>query len=417
MTRRVVITGLGIVTPVGNDIATSWAQCLKGVSGVGLITRFDTTPYPVKIAAEVKNFYLGNLLDTKEASRASTFVQYATSAAHQAMKDSGIEAEVQADQEFSEKFGCVIGVGLGGLENIEDATLALNSSERGYRRVSPFFLPYAIPNIAAGVVSKNFNLRGPNMCTTTACTSGTHAVGEGFLYIQAGMADAMLVGGTESTISKLGINCFAVMKALSTRNDNPSEASRPFDRDRDGFVMGEGSGMLVLEEYDHAKKRGAKIYAELSGYGMSGDAYHITSPAPEGEGAARCMKASLNCAKVSPSDVDYINAHGTSTELNDSCESAAIGAVFKVHASKLSISSTKGVTGHCLGAAGGIEAVFTALAIYHQVVPPTANFTTRDPLCPWDYTPKTKEKRIKVAISNSFGFGGTNASITLKKFN
>jgi 3-oxoacyl-[acyl-carrier-protein] synthase II len=313
-----------------------------------------------------------------------------------------------------ERWGTSIGVGIGGIEEIENATILLKES--GPRRISPFFMPYVISNMAAGVVSRLNGLKGPNICTTTACTSGTHGVGEAWLYIRSGMADVMVCGGSESAISRLSVAAFASMKALSTNNDHPEEASRPFDLNRDGFVMGEGSGVLVLEELEHAKKRGARIYAEMVGYGMSADAHHITAPSPEGEGAQRCMRGALDIGKVPLDQVDYINAHGTSTELNDKYESAAIGHVFGDKARGISISSTKGVTGHCLGAAGGIEAVFTALTIHHSLVPPTANLRTPDPSCPLDYTPlKPKERKIRYAMSNSFGFGGTNGTIVLKR--
>ncbi len=408
--RRVAITGLGLVAPTGNDVQTAWQAALDARSGVDKISLFDAKDYAVQIAAEVRGYDPAPYFDAKELGRATPFVKFAAGAAHQAIVDSGIDCQ-NAD---TAAWGCAIGVGLGGLRDIEDSTTTLG--EKGPRRVSPFFLPYAIPNMAAGVVSKYHRLKGPNVCTTTACASGTHAVGEAYLYIAMGLADVMVAGGAESAISPLGVAAFASMKALSTRNDDPKSASRPFDKDRDGFVIGEGAGILVLEELAAATKRGARIYGEVVGYGMSGDAYHITAPAPEGEGAQRCMQLALRSARIAPEQIDYINAHGTSTPMNDHYESIAIGKVFGDHAKHLSISSTKGVTGHCLGAAGGIEAVYTALAVHHKLVPPTANYQTRDPECPWDYTPGApKERSINYAISNSFGFGGTNASIVIRR--
>jgi 3-oxoacyl-[acyl-carrier-protein] synthase II len=366
---------------------------------------------PVQIAAEVKDFQIGDILDAKEARRTTHFVQFAVKAAHEAMVDSGL-ASFDGSRDL---WGTSIGVGIGGIGEIEAATLTLKDS--GPRRISPFFMPYAISNMAAGVVSRLNGLRGPNICTTTACTSGTHGVGEGMLYIRSGMADVMVCGGSESGITKLSVSAFASMKALSTHNQHPEEASRPFDLNRDGFVMGEGAGVLVLEELSHARRRGAKIYAELVGYGMSGDAYHITAPAPEGEGAQRCMRAAIAMGGVPLDQVDYINAHGTSTDLNDRYETAAIRAVLGPDADKVSISSTKGATGHCLGAAGGIEAVFTALAVREGVLPPTANLRTPDPACPLDYTPLVaKERKVRYALSNSFGFGGTNGTLAFRRF-
>ena len=410
--RRVVVTGVGLVTPCGNSVSESWAAALAAKSGVVEMTRYDTFDLPVKIAATVKNFEIGDLLEHKEVRRTTSFVQFALKASHEALVDAGLK---DAPDSEKERWGTSIGVGIGGIEEISAASYILK--EIGPKRISPFFMPYVISNMAAGVVSRLNGLRGPNVCTTTACTSGTHGVGEALLYIKNDMADVMVAGGAESAISKLSVAAFSSMKALSTHNECPSEASRPFDLNRDGFVMGEGAGIVVLEELEHAKRRGAKIYAELVGYGMSGDAHHITAPAPEGEGAQRCMRAALSMGKVAPNQIDHINAHGTSTELNDKYESAAIGHVFGAHAPKIAISSTKGVTGHCLGAAGGIEAVFTVLALHHSLVPPTANLVTPDPACPFDYTPlKAKEKTLRFAISNSFGFGGTNGSLVFKRF-
>lgn len=409
--RRVVVTGLGMIAPCGNTVADAWTAALEGRSGVKPITHFDASDLTVKIAATVTNFEIGDTLEPKEARRVTRFVQFAVGAAKQAMIDAGIIGLTES----RDHWGTSIGVGIGGIEEIENNKLILEN--QGPRRISPFFMPYCITNMAAGLVSRTFGLKGPNICTTTACTSGTHGVGEAFLYIRGGMADLMVCGGAESAISKLGVAAFAALKALSTHNDHPEEASRPFDKNRDGFVMGEGSGVLVLEELEHAKKRGAKIYAEVVGYGMSGDAHHITAPPAEGEGAQRCMRQALQTACINADQVDYINAHGTSTELNDKYESQAIGHVFGHHAKSVSISSTKGVTGHCLGAAGGIEAVYTALAVHHSLIPPTANLRTPDPECPLDYTPLVaRQRKVRYALSNSFGFGGTNATIVMKSF-
>jgi len=407
--RRVVVTGLGMVAPCGNNVQDAWKAAVNAETGVGPITKFTAEDLPVRIAAEVKGFEIGDILEYKEARRTTLFVQYAAKAAHEAFRQSGL-SQVNRDS-----WGVSIGVGMGGIEDIEINTLILK--EHGPKRVSPFFMPYVIANMATGVVSKILNFRGPNICPTTACSSGTHGVGEAYLYIKNELADVMIAGGSESAISRLSVSAFASMKALSTNNNDPTNASRPFDLNRDGFVMGEGAGILVLEELEHAKKRGAKIYAEVVGYGMSGDAHHITAPAPEGEGAQRCMQMALKMGKITPDQMHYINAHGTSTPMNDRFETQAIQKVFGAHASKISISSTKGVTGHCLGAAGGIEAVFSVMAINHSLVPPTANLVTADPDCHLDYTPlKAKERKIQYALSNSFGFGGTNASIAFKSF-
>ena len=409
--RRVVITGLGMVSPVGLNVAESWRNTLAGKTGIGKITRFDTTNFTVHIAAEVKNFNVGDAMDAKEAGRAPLFLQFAAKAAQEAMQDSGLNSS-----NFNpDRAGACVGVGIGSIDILEENHKAL--LEKGPRRVSAFLIPHMIANMASGLVSRLNNLKGPNMCTTTACASGTHGVGESLLYIQNNMADIMVCGGVESTITPTSIAGFANMKALSTNNEHPEESSRPFDLNRDGFVMGEGAGILVLEELEHAKKRGAKIYAELVGYGMSGDAYHITSPAPEGEGAQRCMKMALSMGHIPLGEMDYINAHGTSTKLNDFYETRAIKGVFGDKAKSISISSTKGVTGHCLGAAGGIEAVFTVKAIDDQIVPPTAGLKTPDPECDLDYTPhESKRRTVRYAMSNSFGFGGTNATIAFKQF-
>ncbi len=406
--RRVVVTGMGMVTPVGNNLNDSWLNALSAKTGVATITRFDPKELPTTIAAEVKGFSIGTAMELKEANRAPLFLQYAAKASQEAILDSGFLSGAQF-----ERYGTCVSVGLGALELIESCHDTLK--EKGPRRITPFFIPYMIANMASGFVSRQHNLKGPNMCTTTACASGTHGVGESWLYIKNGMADVMVCGGAEAALTPLSIAGFAAAKALSQNNDRPDIASRPFDLNRDGFVMGEGSGVLVLEEFEHAKKRGAKIYAEVVGYGMSGDAHHITAPAPEGEGAQRCMRMALQSGQVNISEVDYINAHGTSTSMNDHFETMAIKHVFGQYANSVSISSTKGVTGHCLGAAGGIEAVYAVMAIHKSLVPPTAGLETPDPECDLDYTPlKAKEKRIRVSISNSFGFGGTNATVAFR---
>ncbi len=409
--RRVVVTGLGMVSPVGNDVASSWKACVNGQSGIDYISAFDASACDVKVAAEVKNFDSSSVIEAKERGRMSRFCQFAIVATDEAIRDSGLK-----ETGFTpERAGVLIGVGLGDLPEIARTSVLLDKA--GARKVSPFFIPYIIPNMASGLISRNYNLKGPTMCTTTACASGTHAVGEAFLYIKSGLTDVMVAGGSESTICPLGVIAFSNMKALSKRADDPTKVSRPFDRDRDGFVIGEGSGVVILEEYEHAKRRGARIYAELVGYGLSGDAHHITAPAPQGEGGQRCMRMAFEMSSTPLDQLDYINAHGTSTKLNDQFESEAIGILLGDHAKDISISSTKSVTGHCLGAAGGLEAVFSVLAIHNSLVPPTVNYENQDPDClPLDYTPlKAKERPIRYALSNSFGFGGTNASLLFKK--
>lgn len=405
--RRVVISGLGMVTPVGLTTEQSWINITAGNSGVDKITAFDASDYSVNIAAEVKNFDPLQYMDAKEARKSTRFIQLAVAAAKEALQDSGLQ--LNGD---SSRYGCAIGVGIGSMADMSSTSIAMH--EGGHKKVSPFFIPYVITNMAAGIVANTYNLKGPNICPTTACTSGTHAVGEGFLYIKNGMADVMLCGGSESAICEVAVYGFGNMKALSRNNLDPKLASRPFDKDRDGFVIGEGAGLLVLEEYEHAKARGAKIYAELRGYGMSADAYHITSPSPHGEGAARCMSAALKSANLPAKAIDYINAHGTSTYYNDMYESEAIQTVFGEHAKKVAISSTKGVTGHCLGAAGGIEAVVLAKSIHEGVIPPTAGLRVPGEECPLDYVPgSSRKKTLGAAISNSFGFGGTNGTIVM----
>ena len=402
---------MGCITACGNTVEETWQQVKSGASGIGLITQFDTEQFPVKIAGEVKNFAEEKYFEAKEARRLSKFIKYGCAASQQALEHSGIDIE---NSDLAKEIGVSVGVGIGSLESMENSSLALD--KKGYRAVSPFFIPYTIANMAAGLVSIRHKLGGPNICPTTACTSGTHAIGEAFDYIRLGRAVGMVAGGAESAICGLGIAGFSVMKALCRDNENPQTASKPFDLNRSGFVMGEGAATLFLEDWEHAEKRGAKIYAEVVGYGMSGDGYHITSPAPEGEGAQRCMAAALKDAGINPGDLQYINAHGTSTKLNDLYETKAIKSVFKGHLDKLVVSSTKGATGHCLGAAGGVEAVLTVKALQEQLVPPTINYSTPDPECDLDYVPNESRKvNLEHAMSNSFGFGGTNGSIIFKK--
>jgi 3-oxoacyl-[acyl-carrier-protein] synthase II len=409
--NRVVVTGLGIVAPTGTGVEKSWNALKSGQSGIGRLTRFDCSDLPVKIAGQVDDFDPLDFISPKEIKKMDRFIHLAIGASSFAMEDSGLKIT----PENAERVGVIIGSGMGGLPAIEQ--YHLEYEKFGYKRVTPFFIPMLIINLAAGNVSMRFGAKGPNSAVATACASGNHAIGDAFKVIQRGEADAMIAGGTECVITGLGISGFAVMKALSRRNDEPAKASRPFDAARDGFVMGEGSGIVILERLEHALDRGAKIYAEMVGYGMSGDAYHITSPAPEGEGAARCMKYTLKDAGIEPEEVDYINAHGTSTKYNDENETSAIKTVFGKHAYKLAISSTKSMTGHLLGAAGGIEAVITALSIYHSIAPPTINLENPDPECDLDYIPfKSRKMDIKYALSNAFGFGGTNACILLRRF-
>ncbi|MEN2995005.1 MAG: beta-ketoacyl-ACP synthase II [Thermodesulfovibrio sp.] len=409
--RRVVVTGLGMISPLGLDVQSSWQAAIQGKSGVGYITQFDPTNYPVKIAAEVKGFDPTNYIEPKEVKKMDRFIHFAIAATEMAIADS----QLKITPENSERIGVVIGSGMGGLPAIEYYHKVL--IEKGWKRISPFFIPMVIVNLAAGQISIRYGIKGPNIAVTTACATGNHSIGEAFRIIQYGDADVMIAGGTEAVITPMAIAGFSIMRALSTRNDEPEKASRPFDIDRDGFVMGEGAGILILEELGHAIKRGAKIYAELVGYGMNSDAYHITAPSPRGEGGARCMKMALNDAGISPEDIDYINAHGTSTKQGDELETQAIKAIFGEHAYKLCVSSTKSMTGHLLGAAGGVEAIFTVLSIYEGIIPPTINLDNPDPECDLDYVPyKAKKKEIRYAMTNSFGFGGTNSSLVFKKF-
>jgi 3-oxoacyl-[acyl-carrier-protein] synthase II len=411
VSRRVVVTGAGLVTPLGTGVEKTWDNIIAGVSGIDTITRFDVSNSLVKIAAEVKDFQSDDFFEAKKAKHLDLFVQYGLAAAIMAVKDSGLEIS----EENCERVGVITGCGMGGLPTIEKYHQVM--VERGAKKITPFFIPMVIPNMPSGHISMEIGSKGPNLTLTTACAAGTHAVGEAYRHIKYGMSDVVVTGGTEAVICPLGVGGFSAMKALSTRNDDPAGASRPFDKDRDGFVMSEGSGMLVLEDLDHALARGAKIYAEVVGYGLSSDAYHIAAPPENGEGGQRAMKMALQDAGMVPEDVDYINAHGTSTPLNDRCETQAIKAVFGEHAYKLAISSTKSMTGHMLGAAGGIESVFTALAIYNQIAPPTINHAEPSEECDLDYVPNNARKmEIRVAISNSFGFGGTNAVIAMKRF-
>jgi 3-oxoacyl-[acyl-carrier-protein] synthase II len=408
--RRVVVTGVGLVTPLGTGVEKTWRNICSGVSGIDVITRFDTSDYAVKIAGEVKDFDAEAFFDKKAVKHLDLFVQFGLAAAQMAVRDSGfVVTEANCD-----RVGVITGCGMGGLPTIEKYHQIC--IEKGPKKVTPFFIPMVIPNMPSGHISMALNAKGPNLCLTTACAAGTHAVGEAYRHIKYGVCDVVISGGTEAVICGLGIAGFSAMKALSTRNDAPQAASRPFDFDRDGFVMSEGSGMLVLEDYEHAVARGAKIYAELCGYGLSSDAYHIAAPPENGEGGMRAMRMAIIDSGLTPADFDYINAHGTSTPLNDKCETLAIKSVFRDHAGKLAISSTKSMTGHMLGAAGGIEAVFTALSVHDQIAPPTINLEQASLECDLDYVPKVARRmNIRAALSNSFGFGGTNAVIAMKR--
>ncbi len=408
--RRVVVTGLGIVSPVGIGVPGAWQNIVSGKSGITRITRFDPSAYSSQIAGEVKGFDPANYLSAKEARRFDTFIHYGLAAAIEAIKDTGLDLE----REAREQIGVCIGSGIGGLPLIEDTHNALLAG--GPRKISPFFVPGSIINLISGQLSIMYGLKGPNLAVVTACTTANHSIGEAGRLIEYGDADVMVAGGSESCISPLGVGGFCAARALSGRNDDPATASRPWDRDRDGFVLGEGAGVLVLEEYERAKKRGAKIYCELAGYGMSADAHHITAPCEDGEGAVRCMANALRNAGLNRDQVDYVNAHGTSTPLGDVAETVAVKNCFGDHVRKLAVSSTKSMTGHLLGAAGGVEAVFSALAIRDQIAPPTINLLNRDPQCALDYVPNTARRmKIGVVLSNSFGFGGTNGSLVFRK--
>jgi len=408
--HRVVVTGMGIVTSLGSDLETFWNNLVAGKSGVSRIESFDVSEYPTQIAAEIKDFNPEDYIDRKEARRMDRFVQFAVAAGKMAVQDAGLELGVNVD---SERVGVIVGSGIGGLGTWEEQHSIL--LEKGPKRVSPFFIPMMIANMASGQISMSIGAKGPNTTAVTACATGTHSIGDSFKLIQRGDADAMICGGAEATIRPTGLAGFCSMRAMSTRNDEPEKASRPFDAERDGFVMGEGSGVLVLESLEHAVKRGARIYAEVIGYGMSGDAYHITDPDPDG--AARCMQRALKDAGIEPEAIDYINAHGTSTPVGDRSETLAIKKAFGDHAYKLAVSSTKSMTGHLLGAAGGIESVILALTLKNGVIAPTINLENRDPECDLDYVPNAARKSdVKTALSNSFGFGGHNATIVMRKY-
>ncbi len=408
--RRVVVTGLGIVSPVGIGVTTAWANIKAGRSGIGPITRFDTSGYASRIAGEVKDFDVTQWLNVKEARRFDTFIHYGLVAGIEALKDSGLDLE----RVNREMVGVCIGSGIGGLPLIEDTHKALTVG--GPRKITPFFVPGSIINMISGQLSIIYGLQGPNIAVVSACTTANHSIGEAGRLIEYGDADVMIAGGAESCISPLGVGGFAAARALSSRNDDPTAASRPWDVGRDGFVIGEGAGVLLLEEYEHAKARGARIYCELAGYGMSADAHHITAPSEDGSGAIRCMNNTLRNAGLNHHQVDYINAHGTSTPLGDVAETSAVKGCFGEHAKKLALSSTKSMTGHLLGAAGGIEAIFSVMAIHDQIAPPTINLHEPDPLCDLDYVPNiARPMKIDVALSNSFGFGGTNGSLVFKK--
>ncbi len=408
--RRVVITGLGIISPVGNTVEQAWQNIVAGRSGIDRVTRFDVSSFPVQIAGEVKNFNVADYLPVKDARRMDTFIHYGMAAGIQAIKDAGLEAHPAN----AERIGVSIGSGIGGLPMIETTRDEFVAS--GVRKISPFFVPGSIINMVSGNLSIMYGFKGPNIALVSACSTGTHSIGDAARLIEYGDADIMVAGGTECTVSPLGLGGFCAARALSTRNDDPQTASRPWDKDRDGFVLGEGAGVMVLEEYEHAKARGARIYGELAGFGMSADANHMTAPCEDGEGAARCMTTALRNSRINLDEVQYLNAHGTSTPLGDVAETVAVKRAFGDHAYKMVMNSTKSMTGHLLGAAGGIEAVFSTLAIYHQISPPTINLFNQDEACDLDYCANTaREMKIDVAISNSFGFGGTNATVVMRR--
>jgi 3-oxoacyl-[acyl-carrier-protein] synthase II len=410
--RRVVVTGLGLISPVGNTVAAGWDNLLAGRSGIATITRFDASAFACKFAGEVKDFQVEQYFPAKEARHMDTFIHYGLAASIQAVRDAGLPTGGDLSEAQAERIGCMVGSGIGGLPMIEDTHAEYTS--RGPRRISPFFVPASIINMISGHVSIHFGFQGPNLAIVTACTTGLHCIGESGRMIEYGDADVMIAGGAEATVSPLGIGGFAAARALSTRNDDPATASRPWDKDRDGFVLGEGAGVLVLEEYEHAKKRGAKIYAELVGFGMGADAYHMT--APNVDGPKRSMKAALRNAGVNADQIQYLNAHGTSTPLGDVNETNAIKLAFGDHARKLVVNSTKSMTGHLLGGAGGIESVFTTLALHHQVSPPTINIFNQDPECDLDYCANTaRQMKIDYAVKNNFGFGGTNGTLVFKR--
>ena len=412
MKRRVVVTGMGAVTPVGNDVATTWRSLIEGKSGTAPITKFDASKFPVRIAAEVKGFNPLDYMERKEAKRADQYTQYAVAASRQAMTNARL---VERNGMDPDRIGVIIGSGIGGLKSFEEQHDVYR--ERGVGKISPFFIPMFIADIAAGIVSMMFNAKGPNYATVSACATSAHAIGDAYRTIQYGDADIMITGGAEATVTPMAIGGFANMKALSERNDSPETASRPFDATRDGFVMGEGAGILILEELEHALKRGATIYAEIVGYGATGDAYHLTAPAPDGEGAQRAMKRALKDAGLEPKDIQYINAHGTSTPANDFNETRAIKAVFGEYAKSVNVSSTKSATGHMLGAAGAVEAVISAMVVGTGIIPPTINYHTPQPELDLNYTPNTSVKRdVNAILSNSFGFGGHNTTLAIKRY-
>jgi 3-oxoacyl-[acyl-carrier-protein] synthase II len=411
MARRVVVTGLGMVTPLGTGVVENWANVCSGKSGIGPITKFDASGFPTRIAGEVKNFRSEDFMDKQQIRRFDIFIHFAVASARMAIEDS----RISIGPANAHRVGCITGSGLGGLGMLEHFHQLL--LEKGPRKISPFFIPGIIANMAPGQIAIEFGAKGPNLSIETACAASSHAVGEAFRMIREGMADAMITGGSEAVITPLALGGFCSMRALSSRNDDPAKASRPFELERDGFVMGEGAGILILEELGLALERGARIYAEVVGYGLSGDAFHVSAPHPEGEGAVNCMRTALAYGGVQPEEIDYINAHGTSTKLNDLSENKAIKEVFGEHAHKLAVSSTKSMTGHLLGGAGGIEAIYTVMAIHEGILPPTINYETPDPECDLDYVPNTPRKgKIRAALSNSFGFGGTNACLLFKAY-
>ncbi len=409
--RRVVVTGMGVVSPVGIGVEETWGSLVAGKSGIAPITLFDASSFPTRIAGEVKGFDPARFMDRKEVRRNDRFIHFALAAAEMAVKDSGLDMA----KEDPNRVGCIVGAGMGGLGSIEAEHRTY--LEKGVRRIGPFFIPSLIINLAPGQISLRYGMKGPNFSPVSACATGNHSIGDAMMYIERDMVDVMVTGGCETTITELGIGGFCAARALSERNDAPEKASRPFDKHRDGFVVGEGSGILVVEEYEHARRRGARVYAELAGYGTTADAYHVTSPAPQGEGGQRAMRMALRDAGVSPDQVGYINAHGTSTPAGDVAECQAVNAVFGAHAKEgLAVSSTKSMTGHLLGAAGGLEAIATILALVRGVIPPTINVDEQDPECALDVVPNVaREKRVDVAMSNSFGFGGTNAVVLFKR--
>jgi 3-oxoacyl-[acyl-carrier-protein] synthase II len=412
MKRRVVVTGMGAITPVGNDVATTWRSLIEGKSGTAPITKFDASKFPVRFAAEVKGFNPLDFMERKEAKRADQYTQYAVAASRQAMTNAGL---VERNGMDPDRIGVIIGSGIGGLKSFEEQHDVYR--ERGVGKISPFFIPMFIADIAAGIVSMMFNAKGPNYATVSACATSAHAIGDAYRTIQYGDADVMITGGAEATVTPMAIGGFANMKALSERNDSPETASRPFDATRDGFVMGEGAGILILEELEHALARGATIYAEIVGYGATGDAYHLTAPAPDGEGAQRAMKRALKDAGLEPKDIQYINAHGTSTPANDFNETRAIKAVFGEQAKSVNVSSTKSATGHMLGAAGAVEAVVSAMVVGTGIIPPTINYHCPEPELDLNYTPNTSVKRdVNAVLSNSFGFGGHNTTLAIKRY-